>query len=83
MVVLTGDTHGQFNRVWDFCKKYTTNRGDIMVVLGDAGINFSGGARDAAVKRGLRNLPITLLCILLRDRSKMHYPEDFLIPKFK
>ena len=63
MVVLTGDTHGQFNRVWDYCKKFTTNRGDIMVILGDAGINFSGGARDVMVKRGLKNLPITLLCI--------------------
>ncbi|MCL2301562.1 MAG: metallophosphoesterase [Firmicutes bacterium] len=63
MVVLTGDTHGKFNRVWDYCKKMTTSRAEIMVILGDAGINFSGGARDEMVKRDLRNLPITLLCV--------------------
>lgn len=34
-----------------------------MVILGDAGINFAGGARDDMVKCGLKNLPITLLCI--------------------
>jgi len=63
MVVLTGDTHGKFNRIWDFSKKFSTNRADIMVILGDAAINFAGGAMDAAQKRGLKNLPITLLCI--------------------
>jgi len=63
MVVLTGDTHGNFNRIWDFSKKYSTNRADIMVILGDAGINFFGDVRDAIQKRGLKNLPLTLLCI--------------------
>jgi len=63
MIVLTGDTHGKVNRIWDFCKRYSANRADIMVILGDAGINFAGGARDAAMKSGLRNLPCTLLCI--------------------
>ena len=63
MVVLTGDTHGKFNRIWDFSKKYSANRADIMVILGDAGINFSGGARDAMIKRGLKNLPMVLLCV--------------------
>jgi len=34
-----------------------------MVILGDAGINFACGARDAALKRGLKNLSLTLLCV--------------------
>ena len=63
MLILTGDTHGRFERVWTLCKKLCTTRADIMVILGDAGINFAGGARDAALKRGLKNLPITLLCV--------------------
>jgi len=63
MIVLTGDVHGKFNRIWDFCKKMTTSRAEIMIILGDAGINFDGGARDAAVKRDLKNLPIQLLIV--------------------
>ena len=63
MDILTGDVHGKFNRVWTLCKKLCTTRADTMVILGDAGINFYGGARDAAIKRGLKNLPLTLLCV--------------------
>ena len=63
MVVLTGDTHGKFNRIWDYCKKYSANKADNIVILGDAGINFAGGARDEMVKLGLKNLPCTLLMI--------------------
>lgn len=34
-----------------------------MIILGDAGINYSGGRRDYNIKQYLRELPLTLFCI--------------------
>lgn len=63
MIYITGDTHGQFKRVEAFCERFQTKREDILIILGDAGINFSGGMRDNLKKRFLEALPITLFCI--------------------
>ena len=43
MIYITGDTHGDFRRIFDFCMRFETSVDDIMIILGDAGINFSGG----------------------------------------
>lgn len=63
MIYLTGDTHGDFIRIANFCIRTETTREDTLVILGDAGINFSGGWRDMRKKEFLSALPITLLCI--------------------
>lgn len=60
---LTGDTHGQFKRIEDFCKRYETSQEDILCILGDAGINYYIDTRDWHLKKHLKTLPITLLCI--------------------
>ncbi len=63
MVVLTGDTHGDFERIFEFCEEYDTTTKDIMVILGDAGINYHLDGRDAQLKDELEELPLTLFCI--------------------
>ena len=63
MVYLTGDTHGDFERIEDFCHEYETVPEDVMVILGDAGINYWLDDRDKFLKEQLAQLPITLLCI--------------------
>lgn len=63
MIYITGDTHGDFQRIADFCEKKNAQHDDVMIILGDAGINFGGGARDGALKGFISNLPITLFCI--------------------
>ena len=63
MLYITGDTHGDFERVRDFCYKYKTTRDDILIVLGDAGINYYLDDRDYILKNSLLQLPITLFCI--------------------
>ena len=57
------DTHGQFKRVEVFCERFQTKREDILIILGDAGINFSGGMQDGLKKHFLEALPVTLFCI--------------------
>ena len=63
MIYLTGDTHGDFQRIAHFCARMHTRPSDIMIILGDAGINFYGGWRDQHKKKFVSALPITLFCI--------------------
>ena len=63
MIYITGDTHGQFGRIEEFCERLKTSREDILIIIGDAGINFSGQKQDSLKKRFLESLSITLFCI--------------------
>lgn len=63
MIYITGDTHGQFGHVEAFCERFQTKRDDILIILGDAGVNFSGWMKDFWKKRLLESLPITIFCI--------------------
>lgn len=63
MIYITGDTHRNFDRVFDFCAKNNTSIDDVLIILGDAGINFSLNEKDRVLKEMLSELKITLLCI--------------------
>ena len=63
MIFITGDTHGIFDRVINFCSRFQTTREDTMIILGDAGFNFYGGERDWTAKQTVSNLPITVFSI--------------------
>ena len=61
---ITGDTHGDFLRIDNFCRKFNTNVDrDVMIVLGDAGLNYYGGRRDKINKQFVSEIPITIFCI--------------------
>lgn len=62
-VYLTGDTHRDFRRIFQFCEEQGTTKEDVLVILGDAGINICCDFRDEDLKQELLELPITLLCI--------------------
>lgn len=62
-IYITGDTHRNFKRIQSFCYKAQTNREDILIILGDAGINYYLDSSDKPLKKKLSKLPITLFCI--------------------
>lgn len=63
MFYITGDTHRDFKRIKLFCKENSTTKEDVIIILGDVGVNFFGGIKDWSIKHSLNKLPITLFCI--------------------
>ena len=63
MTYITGDTHGEFERVEKLVYTMDSAADDVLIILGDAGINYFGEPEDRALKKQLTALPITLLCI--------------------
>ena len=63
MIYVTGDKHGDFDDVFMFCLREKTTTNDILIVLGDAGINYFMDRRDNLLKGYLSQFPITFFCI--------------------
>lgn len=62
-VYITGDMHGSLDRVISLCNKNNTTKDDVLIVLGDVGLNYFLDERDRAKKDVLLRLPITLFCV--------------------
>ncbi len=63
MVYFTGDIHGIPWGLKKFCAKVKPTAEDIIVILGDVGVNFHEDERDDAVKHILSKLKPTIFCI--------------------
>lgn len=63
MIYLTGDIHGNPLPIINFCKKMELTKEDIIILLGDVGVNYYTGSRDNRIKAKLAKLPVTFLCI--------------------
>ena len=62
-IYITGDTHGGYQRIRNFCKKNDTSKEDVLIILGDAGYNYFLNERDDQTKQKIAKMPITLFCI--------------------
>lgn len=60
---ITGDCHGDFQKIKLFCGNHNTSKADYMIILGDAGINYWLSKSDEKLKEKLSNLPISFLLI--------------------
>ena len=59
MVFITGDTHGDFSRFSD----YNFLEDDLVIILGDAGINYFLDCRDIISKEELKKYKCKFFCI--------------------
>lgn len=62
-IFITGDKHGNFDFLPKFCATAETTKDDVLIILGDAGINFFKGRRDRNLKDFIASAPITLVCV--------------------
>lgn len=80
MIYITGDTHRDFNRIKEFCKKLNTTKDDIMIILGDAGINYYGNENgDVKLKKCLETFQLP--SSLSKETMKIHLKIFLLISK--
>lgn len=63
MVYFTGDIHGHVERILNFTAKYNPKCDDVLIILGDAGINYYGERLDRHAKNSLAQADMTILCI--------------------
>lgn len=63
MIYITGDKHAEFDSVYRFCEEQKTSLEDIMIILGDAGINYYTDYRAYELKANLAECMITFFCI--------------------
>ena len=59
MIYITGDTHRNFTRLNDL----KSHKDDMIIILGDAGINYFLDKKDIICKETLKNYQIKLFCI--------------------
>lgn len=50
MIYITGDMHGSLSPIYNFLDEYKPEPNDILVVLGDVGINYTGAINDVRLK---------------------------------
>ena len=63
-IYITGDTHRNFNRIFHFAKAKDLSSDDLIIILGDAGINFLDNWKDRFLKEELTKcLPVNLFCL--------------------
>lgn len=63
MVYFTGDIHGNPNRIVNFAKRMQLTEEDIIIILGDVGINYYQDERDQFAKAELSRIKSEVFCI--------------------
>jgi len=67
MIYITGDMHGSLAPIYNFFDEYKPEPNDILVVLGDVGLNYHGTIDDIRIKRIVNNymdkFGMTFFCI--------------------
>lgn len=82
MIYITGDKHGDYSDVFEFCYKFKTTRDDVLIILGDAGINYYLDDRDYILKNSLLQLPITLFCVHGNHEERPENINSYKMNKF-
>ena len=62
MTYITGDTHGDFSRFENY-NRYGIGENDVVIVLGDAGLNYYENKSDRKKKEFVNNLPFITFCV--------------------
>ena len=63
MVYITGDIHGSAEPLYDLFDRFQPTEDDIIVLLGDVGVNYTGRMRDRLLKQELCDMKSTFFCI--------------------
>lgn len=82
MIYITGDKHANFREVFHFCYENDTSLDDILIVLGDSGINYYANEKDYMLKKSLLQYPITFFCIHGNHEERPENIKSYKTKKF-
>lgn len=82
MIYITGDTHGKFDRYKKFAEIAQPREGDVMIVLGDAGLNYYGRKRDEYEKEFVNSFPFTTFCVHGNHENRPHHIHTYQTKEF-
>lgn len=63
MIYITGDIHGDAQRIVEFAKRISVSPDDIIILLGDVGANYYLSEQDRRCKELLNSVGCTIFCI--------------------
>ena len=63
MIYITGDIHCSAEPIYELYEKYHPTAEDIIVILGDVGVNYTGRLQDRILKENLSALKSVFFCI--------------------
>ena len=63
MIIATGDIHGDVHKIKDFCEAVGLTEDDVIIILGDVGVNYYLNKRDEKNKAVLSSVKPTVFCI--------------------
>ena len=69
---LTGDTHGSLKRIKRFIDRFGIKKNDIIIILGDVGINYWGTEQEYKAKEKYNDFGPTILCIQGNHEERPH-----------
>lgn len=81
-VYITGDTHGKFDKIKSFSNRLDLSSDDVIVILGDAGLNFFLDVRDTYGKKKLSKLKPTIFCIHGNHECRPHRISTYKTKEF-
>ena len=82
MIYITGDKHTDFRNIFYLCYKNKTKTNDILIVLGDSGINYYSDDKDYLLKDTLKDYPLTFFCIHGNHEEKAENIKTYKTKKF-
>ena len=74
-IYVTGDTHADFRDLITKSIRYSITDRDLLIILGDVGINYFGDWRDQRDKDELAMIPATILCVHGNHELRPTSPE--------
>ena len=80
---ITGDKHGYMKCFKPFSDKFETKLSDIMIILGDAGLNYYLDTYDILTKDELKYVPMTFFCVHGNHEERPYNIEGYKLVDFK
>ena len=81
MIIITGDTHGNFLRVHEYVKRFNLKEDDIIIILGDAGFNYYG-KKDEKLKKLINELNVKIFSIHGNHEKRPESIETYKLTDF-